>query len=87
MPLPMTKAMSKEKIDLPAKVQIRTPLYFGDMLAAVERGFGCTRALAAEIIEDARRSGVIVDNPSTFTLQILDNHDTTSSGNAKLSDQ
>jgi len=57
------------------KITIRTPLYFGDMLTEVERGFGCSRAQAAEIIEDARRSGFIVDNPLQFTLQIVDGHD------------
>lgn len=86
MLLPTTKAMSKAKTDLPAKVQIRTPLYFGDMLAAVERGFGCTRAQAADIIDDARRLGVIVDNPLQFTLQIIEN-DQVACGNAKFPDQ
>ncbi len=61
--------------DLLEKITIRTPLYFGDMLTEVERGFGCTRAQAAAIIDEARRSGFIVHNPIQFTLQIVDGHD------------
>ena len=67
--------MNKEKTDLLEKVTIRTPLYFGDMLSEIEGGFGCTRAQASAIIDEARRSGFIVDNPQYFTLQIIDGHD------------
>jgi hypothetical protein len=59
-------------VDLPEKITVRTPLYFGDMLTEIERGFGCSRAQAAELIDEGRRLGFISHNPQDFTLQIID---------------
>jgi len=53
------------------KVTTRAALYFGAMISEIERGYGCTRAQAAGLLEIAKQKGIIVELQN-FRLQITD---------------
>lgn len=60
---------------LPQKVRFRDPLYFGEMIQAIQAGYGCTPSQAAGIIESAKSQGYFREL-SGFRLQIIVPHDT-----------
>jgi len=83
----LTMNLEKPRLsDLIDRVRNRGALSVGEMIAEIQAGYGCGRDMAITVLMCGIEANIIKTVGSDL-LQIVDNHDTTSSGNAKLPDQ